>query len=411
MKKIYSKILKCRICNDKNLVNICKFENIKLTGIFPKDKKKYIDETPLEVVFSKKSKLLQLNHNYNLPKLFGNHYGYRSGLNSSMVKHLKKKFLSLSKNFKIKPKDKILDIGSNDGTFLNFFPKKSIRVGCDPTAKKFKKYYDKSIKVLPKIFDKYSSKKISGKYKLISSIAMFYDLSNPIEFCNLVEKKLEKNGIFHVEIAYLPFILKTYSFDTFCQEHLTYFSLKSFENLIKQTGLKILDYQTNSINGGSISFNLALKISDHKVNKKKLSRLRKYEIKNNVNSLKYLIKFFKKVKKNIKYIESKIKSLQGNVHGFGASTKGNVTLQLCKLTEKDIISIYDINKEKFGSYTPGSNIKIINENKIMSDKPKNLVFFIWHFKKTIADKLKKFNLRKTNYIWLFPKYKVIKSEK
>ena len=74
MKKIYSKILKCRICNDKNLVNICKFENIKLTGIFPKDKKKYIDETPLEVVFSKKSKLLQLNHNYNLPKLFGNHY-------------------------------------------------------------------------------------------------------------------------------------------------------------------------------------------------------------------------------------------------------------------------------------------------------------------------------------------------
>ena len=86
-------------------------------------------------------------------------------------------------------------------------------------------------------------------------------------------------------------------------------------------------------------------------------------------------------------------------------------MQLCKLTEKDIISIYDINKEKFGSYTPGSNIKIINENKIMSDKPKNLVFFIWHFKKTIADKLKKFNLRKTNYIWLFPKYKVIKSEK
>ncbi len=387
-----------------------KFGNIKLTGIFPRNKKKFIDETPLQVVFSRKSKLLQLSHNYNLPKLFGNNYGYRSGLNSSMVKHLKKKYLKLNKKLKLGSKDKILDIGSNDGTFLNFFSKKSLRVGCDPTSKKFRNYYDKSIRIIPKIFNKYSSSKINEKFKLISSVAMFYDLSNPLEFCNLVEKKLEKNGIFHVEIAYLPFILKTYSFDTFCQEHLTYFSLKSFENLIKQTNLKILDYETNSINGGSISFDLALKASGHKVNKIKLLKLRKYEIKNKVNSLPNLIKFFKKVKKNIVHIEKKIKSLNGNVHGFGASTKGNVTLQLCKLSNKEIISIYDINKDKFGSYTPGSNIKIVNENKINKDQPKNLVFFIWHFKKTIAEKLKKFNLRNTNYIWLFPKYKVIKSK-
>ena len=327
-----------------------------------------------------------------------------------MVQHLKKKYLKLNKKLKLGSKDKILDIGSNDGTFLNFFSKKSLRVGCDPTSKKFGKYYDQSIKKIPNIFNKYSSNKINGKFKLISSIAMFYDLSNPLEFCNLVEKKLEKNGIFHVEIAYLPFILKTYSFDTFCQEHLTYFSLKSFENLIKQTSLKILDYETNPINGGSISFDLALKASNHKVNKKKLVRLRKYESENKVNSLPNLIKFFKKVKKNIIHIEKKIKSLNGNVHGFGASTKGNVTLQLCKLTNKEIVSIYDINKDKFGSYTPGSNIKIISESRINKDKPKNLVFFIWHFKKTIAEKLKKFNLRKTNYIWLFPKYKVIKSK-
>ncbi len=244
---------------------------------------------------------------------------------------------------------------------------------------------------------------------MVSSIAMFYDLSNPVEFCKIVEKKMEKNGIFHVEIAYLPFILKTYSFDTFCQEHLTYFSLKSFENMIKQTNFKILDYDTNSINGGSISFNLVLKSSSHKVNEKKLQKLRNYEIKNKVNNLPNLIKFFKKVKKNIKDIEQKIKSINGNVYGFGASTKGNVTLQLCKLTNKEIVSIYDINKDKFGSFTPGSNIKIISESKIIQDRPQNLVFFIWHFKKTISEKLKKFNLKKTNYIWLFPKYKVIKS--
>ena len=410
MKKIYQKISSCRISKDKNLISVCNFGKIRLTGVFPKNDKQIIEKTPLEVVFSKKSKLLQLNHNYSFPKLFGMNYGYRSALNQSMVYHLEKKYKKLNQKLKFKSSDRVLDIGSNDGTFLKFFPKKIYKIGCDPTANKFKKYYDKSIKILPKIFDKNSSKLIEGKFKLISSIAMFYDLSDPINFCKLIEKKLEKNGIFHLEIAYLPFIQKTFSFDTFCQEHLTYFSLRSFEYLIKQTNLKILDFEKNLINGGSINFNLALKESDQKVNYKKIQSLRQYEIKNKVNSLNYIKYFFKLVKTNIKKINNNIKSLNGKVYGFGASTKGNVTLQLCNLNNQNIISIYDINKEKFGSYTPGSKIKIVNEKNIIKDQPKYLIFLIWHFKKTISEKLKKFKLKKTNYIWLFPKYKITKSK-
>ena len=406
MVKLYKKITKCRISNDKKLINVCDFGNIKLTGVFPKSRKEKIKSTPLQVVFSNKSKLLQLNHNYNFSELFGMNYGYRSGLNQSMVNHLRDKKFKLNKKLKLNKKDSILDIGSNDGTFLKLFSKSLNKVGFDPTAKKFKKFYPKSIKVFPKLFNKQTSKFIKGKFKLISCVAMFYDLSNPIEFLKLIEKKIEKNGIFHVEIAYLPLIYKTFSFDTFCQEHLTYYSFKSFENLIKNTNLKILDYEINSINGGSINFNLSLKNSKNKVHFQKLEKLRNFEKKNHYNNIKFVKTFFKQVKKNINKIKKSIKSLNGDVYGFGASTKGNVTLQLCNLNQNDIKKIYDINKNKFNCYTPGSKIKIVNEKKIIQDKPKYLIFLIWHFKKTIVQKIKKLKLKKTRFIWLFPNYKI-----
>ena len=353
-----------------------------------------------------KSKLLQLEHNYDNSYLFGSNYGYRSGLNKSMIQHLYTKFHKLDSKLNLKKGDYILDIGSNDGTFLNFFSRKLNKIGCDPSANKFKKYYNKETKILNKNFDNLVASKFKSKFKLVSAIAMFYDLDDPIGFCKNVEKILDKNGIFHIEIAYLPDIFNEFSFDTFCQEHLTYFSLKSFENLIKRSNLKILDYEINSINGGSINFNLSLKNSKNIDNYKKIKKLRNFEKKNQYNEIKFVKKFFQKVKKNINIIRHNIKSLNGEVYGFGASTKGNVTLQLCDLDQKDIKKIYDINRNKFNCYTPGSNIKIVNEKNIIKDKPKYLIFLIWHFKKTIAQKIKKLKLKNTQFIWLFPNYKI-----
>ena len=135
--KIFKSINACRVSKKKDLVSVFNFPNFFLTGIFPTKNQK-IKKTPFEVVFSKSSKLLQLKHNYNQKFLYGDNYGYRSGLNKVMINHLSKKYLYLSKKLKLNENDKILDIGSNDSTFLNF--SKSKKYGVDPCIKKYLKY-------------------------------------------------------------------------------------------------------------------------------------------------------------------------------------------------------------------------------------------------------------------------------
>ena len=412
MSEIYRKINKCRISDDTKLVNIAKLGPLSLTGTFLKNKNINIPITPVDLVFSKKSLLLQLNHNYNQKVLFGKNYGYRSSLNQSMKNHLVDKSKKISKKIKFKKGDAILDIGSNDGTFLNSFSKKLVKFGVDPTAKKFRKFYNKDIKVIPSLFEKKIFKGYNIKFKLISSIAMFYDLDDPRKFCDNVSEYLDPDGIFHIEIAYLPDILKKFSFDTFCQEHLTYFSFMSFQYLINQTSFKIIDFSRNSINGGSINFHLAFKNSNWKINKNKINKILSYEKKIKINKSKTYLDYFKKIKINSKEINSflkKLKKEKKTIYAMGASTKGNVILQMCKLDNKIISGIYDVNPFKFGMYTPGTKIIIKNENEIKYDKPNYVLLLIWHFKKTLKFKLKKLKSIKSQYIWPFPKLKVTKN--
>lgn len=404
---LFKKIKKCRISDDKKLIKIGKLGNFSLTGTFHK-KKKLDKKTPIELVFSNKSKLLQLAHNYNEKKLFGKNYGYRSSLNKSMISHLKNKKDSLIKITKLKKNDLILDIGSNDGTLLNLFTNKFKRYGVDPTAKKFKKFYQKDIKLIPKIFkNNIFTKNI--KFKIITAVAMFYDLKNPIDFCKQIEKNLDREGIFHVEVAYLPDILKLYSFDTFCQEHLTYFSFISFNNLMKQTNLQVIDYKRNEINGGSINFDIAFKNSKFRVKKNKIQKLKNLENKLGINNPNTFKRFYKDLISKAKIINSKISEIKKKnkkIYGYGASTKGNVLLQLCNLDNTFIDGIYDVNKEKFNLYTPGSNIKIISEKKIKFNRNDYILFLIWHFKKTILHNFKKYDFKNTKYIWPFPSIKI-----
>lgn len=268
--KIYKSINRCRVSNMKDLVTVFKKRNFYLTGIFPKKNQKIL-KTPFEVVFSKSSKLLQLKHNYNQKFLYGKNYGYRSGLNPIMVKHLKEKYIKINKRLNLKTSDKILDIGSNDSTFLNFF--KCEKYGVDPSIEKYLSYYKKETHVYIDTFEEAFKKLKHKKFKLISSIAMFYDLPDPLSFLKKIELILSKDGIYHLEVANVLSLIDNFSYDTFCHEHFEFYSLSSLEFLVKKGNLRIKDFGFNNINGGSIWLDIVHKDSRFKLQKKKNFKL------------------------------------------------------------------------------------------------------------------------------------------
>ena len=256
-----SKIKGCRSCGSKKLEDLFSLGNQYYTGIFPKNKNQKIPKGELKLFMCKRCNLVQLSENFNLKKMYGDNYGYRTGLNLSMVNHIQKNKTS-KKKVKIKDGDIILDIGSNDGTLLKCFNhKKNELIGVDPTILKFKKYYPKEIKKVVNFFSKQNLNKIlkNRKIKLITSIAMFYDLPNPISFAKDIYSLLDDEGIWHLEQSYSGHMLKNLSYDTICHEHLEYYSLKSIKYIFDKCNLKIIDIKFNKINGGSFAITVAKK--------------------------------------------------------------------------------------------------------------------------------------------------------
>ena len=254
------KIHKCRSCGNSKLKKIFNLGNQKLTGFFLNHKKENIPSGSLSMVFCDSCKLLQLENSFDANVMYGQNYGYMSSLNKSMLTHLKNKSLKLKKITNLKSQDLIIDIGSNDGSFLGFFDKKYKLIGIDPTIKKLKNFYRKDIIQIDNFFKKEFIRKYSSKNaKLVTSISMFYDLEDPLKFSQEVYEVLHNDGIWHVEQSYMPMMLKHNSYDTICHEHLEYYSLTSIKNIFDKAGFKIIDLEFNNINGGSFAITLAKK--------------------------------------------------------------------------------------------------------------------------------------------------------
>lgn len=400
------KITHCRSCNTKKLRHLFSLGNLSFSGIFPSQKNLSVPKGPLNLVICHYCKLVQLEHNFNLKIMYGENYGYKSSLNSLMVKHLKKKAEYLKKFFQAKIS--IVDIGSNDGTFLSFFSDENSLIGIDPTIKKFRKFYKKKIKQIADFFP--LKKKLFSKKKidLFTSIACFYDLQDPINFAQNIYKNLNQEGIWHFEQSYLPFMLKNFSYDTICHEHLEYYSLTSIKYILDKSNFKIIDIKFNDINGGSIAVTAAKKDSKRK-EYKKLNLLLQKELDDNLQKLKTYKLFFKKIQKESTKLISfvnKQRRLNKIFSCIGASTKGNIILQFSKLDNKIINKIYEVNKDKYGSYSPGSLIKIDKEKNIKLDKPDYLIVLPWHFKKFFIKNRKKL-FGKAKLIFPLPKFEVI----
>ncbi len=343
--------------------------------------------------------------------MFGTTYEYRTSLSKLMNEHISNKSKFLLKKKFVNNNSKILDIGSNDGTFLNEFSKNKSLYGIDPSAKKFKKYYNKKIKIIFDYFSKKNVEKFTKKkiyFDVISSFAMFYDVRDPNTFCSDIEKLLTKDGVWILELSYLPLFLKNLSYDQICHEHVAYYSLTVFKKIIEKNGLKIIDFTLNEINGGSIEIICSKKNSKYKEKKSKIKNILKDEKKINkksfinfnerVNKTKLLLQMFLKLKSNKKVI------------AYGASTKGNIVLNHCQVTNTQIKEVCDGSKKKISKFTPGTNLKIISKETMRSKKPDYLLVLIWSFRREVIKQEIKYLQDGGKLVFLLPKFHIINKE-
>jgi NDP-4-keto-2,6-dideoxyhexose 3-C-methyltransferase len=400
---MHKKISSCRICGNTNLEIVLDLGEQMLTGIFPsRIDPEIATKGPLILVKCSNNQyscgLLQLEHSYNKEEMYGKNYGYRSGLNNSMVAHLHSKVDRIISMINLEADDLVIDIGSNDGTTLAAYSHDLNLVGIDPTGFKYSKYYLSHIKLIPEFF---SAQLIENSFplkkaKVITSFSMFYDLEDPINFMREIYRILDENGIWVFEQSYLPTMIETNSFDTVCHEHLEFYCLKQIQYMAKKIGFLIIDVEFNSINGGSFSVTMKKNTKNQEISPEIKSILQKETDLGYDTLLPYILfkNRIKFAKENLLNFIRKAKDKGKFVAGLGASTKGNVLLQFCKLNKNDIPFIGEVNTEKFGCYTPGSWIPIISETELLKMKPDYLIVFPWHFRNFFVnnDKFKEISL-------------------
>jgi hypothetical protein len=345
--------------------------------------------------------------------MYGTNYGYRSGLNASMVRHLSSKASQLSGFVNLQANDWVLDIGSNDGTLLKSYGRNDLNlVGMDPTGKKFRDLYPRNVQLIADFFsrDRFRSVASSAKAKLITSIAMFYDLEDPIAFAQEIHSCLDDNGIWHFEQSYMPSMLRMKSYDTVCHEHLEYYSLAAVLKILESADLEAVDVTMNAINGGSFAVTACKKGASFTRNLPIIEWLCEAEIHMGLHTPRPFRDFEEAVFEHRRSLTKLIRRLQAagkKVFGYGASTKGNVLLQFCGFSSAEIPYIVDVNPDKFGCVTPGTHIPIISEEEGRAKRPDYFLVLPWHFKPGIIQREEKYLASGGHLIFPLPEIEIV----
>lgn len=411
---MYKRISKCRICGNTQLETVLDLGEQMLTGVFPKEKNAQVTTGPLRLVKctgdDQVCGLLQMEHSYDLAEMYGENYGYRSGLNASMVRHLHDKVDRILSLVTLRDGDLVVDIGSNDSTTLRAYPAEGpVLVGIDPTGPKFQSYYPPHVHLIPEFF---SSALLKARFpekkaKVVTSFSMFYDLEDPLAFMREIHEVLADDGIWVFEQSYMPTMLETNSYDTVCHEHLEFYALRQIKWMADRVGFKILDVEFNDVNGGSFSITVS-KAAGNSDTLPLVQNLLDEEFKKELHTLKPYLAFAERVLETRRDLLAFIDAANAagkTVAALGASTKGNVLLQYCGLTTAQVQSVGEVNPEKFGCYTPGTWLPIIPEQDLLSGKPDFVIVLPWHFRQFFIHNKK---LSGVNLVFPLPKVEVVK---
>jgi hypothetical protein len=409
----------CRCCGNPNLVQLLDLGEQYLTGVFPSLTSLQAGRGPVQLVKCmgddprKFCGLVQMRHSFAAEAMYGVTYGYRSGLNGSMVAHLHRKADVLQALVPLAAGDLVLDIGSNDGTTLGRYPVGGpTLVGIDPSARKFAKYYRPDIELIVDFFSADVFRKFFGdrKAKIVTSIAMFYDLERPQAFVDDVAGILADDGVWHLEQSYLPSMLRTNSYDTACHEHLEYYALRQIDWLMRRAGLRIIDVELNGTNGGSFAVTVAKAKAADAANSAVVDRMLMEEAALGLDTLKPFEDFRQRVlrsRESLLAFFAQAKHENKKVIGYGASTKGNVLLQFCGITPDMMPCIAEVNEDKFGCFTPGTLIPIVPEQQARDMEPDYFLVLPWHFRDAIIAREADFRARGGKLVFPLPTLDIV----
>jgi hypothetical protein len=351
-------------------------------------------------------------------------YWYRSGINDTMKKELNGIVNSITDIVKLKENDLWVDIACNDGTLLSYVPKNLIRVGIDPVDDSYKVESEKHSNLIIQDYFSYEvfnkSKFGDLKAKVITTIAMFYDLEEPKKFVNDIVKVLDDNGVWVLQLSYTPLMIEQLAFDNICHEHVYYYSLFNIKKMFKECGMDIIDVQLNETNGGSFRIYCMKENSDktkfgtqpyRDVCKFRINSLLQYEESLKLDSVDTWVDFYNRInelkEKTVSFIKTE-KEKGKKIWGYGASTKGNTLLQYFGLDNTLIDGIAERSPYKFGLKTVGTNIPIYSEQEMRDQKPDYLLVLPWHFINEFVERESDFLKNGGKFIVPCPKFEIIK---
>jgi len=390
----------CRVCGSSALTKVIDLGEQFLQGSFVKPGKEMppmrkIPATLLRcdpTIDERACGLLQMKHTVP-PEVLYSAYWYRSGTNNTMRQHLRN-IVEEALAILCKPAARVLDIGCNDGTLLSNYPDTYEIYGVDPSD--VAQEIQAPVTVVQDIFPSNELLvRLQGKkLDIITSIAMFYDLEDPITFTKGIGDILSPEGIWIFEMSYMPTMLKMTSYDTICHEHLEYYSLAVIEYILKQAGMKIFNVALNAINGGSIrcfathADNFSYKKDEYTQN---MQMLHQEEFDLELDTDKPYKNFQDRVNVHKEELISLLKKLRKEgkrIHIYGASTKGNTILQWCGIDSRIIDVAAERNPDKYGARTLGTDIPIVSEEESRAMNPDYYLVLPWHFKEEFVEREK-----------------------
>lgn len=344
----------------------------------------------LKVGFNKRLSLVQLATNPKPKKMFNKNYPFYTSSSVKMTRHFKKFSDFIKKKFLKKKNYKLLEIGSNDGTFLKNFNKEKV-YGFEPSKSVHLFAKKKGLKSINKFFNYKNTKDLKKKFDVVVGSNVFCHIPDQIDLIKSIDKVLNDNGTLIFEEPYLGSMYDKISYDQLYDEHIYMFSAIAIKKIYKKFNFILVDAIPQNTHGGSMRYVLKKKLIKSPKISKRLKSILKKERKKNIDKFSKCLKFRRNVLKSKIKLLKKLNNIKKEGHkicGYGATSKSTTILNFCKIDNKLLDCIFDTTKDKIGKLTPGSHIPIVDHKFFKDSKYKYVFLFAWNHKNEIYKKEK-----------------------